>query len=264
MTRPRNARVSVTSTPGRSGPLRCGRTASRLICQRGRLAGSREEGEHLVGRAERSLPCARRWSSSGGASPCARPGIVTVPAVAPVDVMLLGPPRVVRDGAAGRVRHAQGARAARGARAGRPAAARATCSPSCCGPSTTRSTRAARCGGRCRRCARRVGADFVDATRDQRQPRPRPGALRRRRPLPRARRGRRRGGRRGAVPRRVPGGLRAPRRARVRGLAARRGRRAAARARDGAGAAGGGDRATWRSRSAGSSSTRCTSPRTGR
>ena len=58
--------------------------------------------------------------------------------------------------------------------------------------------------------------------------------------------GRLRGRGRRGVPRRLPRGLRAARRAGVRGLAARRGRRAAARAGARAGAAGRGSRATWR------------------
>ena len=109
--------------------------------------------------------------------------------------------------------------------------------PSCCGRSTTRSTRAARCGGRCPRCARPSGPDRLDATRD------RVGLVRgqglevdvdRFRALAAGGRRRARAGGR-PLPRRVHGGLRAARRARVRGLAARRGGRAEPRARRRAG-----------------------------
>src|SRR3954454_4153089 len=98
MVRPRKRRVSVTSTPGRSGPRRWGRTAIRLICQRGRLVGSaRNAKTSSTGRWICSV-CSKTVIA-GRSFALTRPEIVTVRAVAPVDVMLLGPPRVERDGA---------------------------------------------------------------------------------------------------------------------------------------------------------------------
>ena len=107
--RPRKRRRSVTSSPQRSGPRGAGRTSSRLRCQRGRLAGSVTEREDLLDRAcDLHRVLERGHRPDGGSSPSvreslrpepARRGTVTVRAVAPVKVMLLGPPRVERDGA---------------------------------------------------------------------------------------------------------------------------------------------------------------------
>ncbi len=71
-----------------------------------------------------------------------------------VEITLLGPPRVTRDGRAGGVRDPQGDGAAGPPRAQSTARARARCCASCSIPATTRSARAARCGARSRRCAR--------------------------------------------------------------------------------------------------------------
>ena len=63
------------------------------------VGGLGEEREHLVDRAG-DLRAVLEGGHRGRSFATTRPGIVTVRAVAPVDVMLLGPPRVVRDGTA--------------------------------------------------------------------------------------------------------------------------------------------------------------------
>ena len=218
-----------------AGAATKGRTAIRLICQRGRLVGSaRNAKTSSTGRWICSV-CSKSVIA-GQSFALARPEIVTVRAVAPVDVMLLGPPRVERDGAtvAFDTRKAVALLAvlALADRCGR-----ATCWPNCCGRSTTPSTRAGRYGGTVRAALRgRCGLRGRDAR--QRLARAQRWAAGRRRRLP-GRCGRGAGGRRGRrVPGRLPRGLRAARRAGVRGLAARRGRRAAARAGARPGAAG--------------------------
>ncbi len=160
-------------------------------------------------------------------------------AVAPVDVMLLGPPRVERDGAAVAfdTRKAVALLAVLAlADRPRPRDVLAELLWPEHDAEHARGRAAADAVGAALRGRRRLrGRDAR-----QRLARAQRRAARRRRPVP-GRRGRGPGRRRRRrVPGRLPRGLRAARRARVRGLAARRGRRAAARAGAGAGAAGGG------------------------
>ena len=155
MTRPRKRRVSVTSTPGRSGPRAMGAHGDQAHLPAGEVGRLREEredllggaadlrrvleGGHRSGRSFRPDASGNRYGARGGAgrrnaarSPARRAG---------------RRPRS-RSTPARRWRCWPCSRSPTGR-------ARATCSPSCCGPSTTPSTPAARCGGRCRRCARR-------------------------------------------------------------------------------------------------------------
>ena len=186
-----------------------------------------------------------------------------MPAVAPVDVMLLGPPRVERDGAAVAfdTRKALALLAVL-ALADRPRPRDVLAELLWPEHDAEHARGALRRTLSALRSA--VGPDFVDATRDQVSLVRGPGLYV---DVDRFRALAGDGDVAGAAALfrgRVPGGLRAPRRARVRGLAARRGRRAAARARDACWRGWSRRPATWRSRSAGSSSTRCTSPRTAR
>ena len=135
----------------------------------------------------------------------ARVGVVTVDQR--VEVRLLGPPHVLRDGEPGRVRHPQGDRAA-GPPRGQPAA-----------PAPRRAGRPALARRRPGAGARRAPPDPLDPPLGHRRrarrgdPRPRPAGPRRRlagrrRRVPTAARGRRPGGRGGGVPRRPARGLR--------------------------------------------------------
>ena len=262
MVRPRKRRVSVTSTPGRSGPRRWGRTAIRLICQRGRLVGLCQEREDLLDRAVDLLgvfeerhrraelrpgTSRNRYGARGGAG---RRNAAGSPA-----------------GRAGRrdrgVRHPQGGRAAGGPGARRPPAA------------ARRAGRAAVAGARRRARARRAAADAVGAAlrgrrrlrgRDARQrlrwcAAPGCGSTSTCSGPPRSRAGR------ATRPR-----CSAATSSRASACATRpRSRTGSAPRPTGCGASWrwcwrgwSRSRATWRWRAAGSSSTRCTSRRTGR
>ncbi len=122
--------------------------------------------------------------------------------------------------------------------------ARARRFASCSGPRAIPSTRAVRCGGRCRRCARRSARS--GSTRRPTASRCATARAWSSTCVASVRSGRRvaggAGGRGRAVPRRAARGVRPARQPRVRRLAAVRGGRAAARAERRAGAAGGGAR----------------------
>ena len=155
MTRPRKRRVSVTSTPGRSGPLRWGRTAIRLLCQRGRLAGCARNAKTSSGGRRISAVCSK-WSSWAELRPDPSGNRYGARGGAGRRNAARTPARGARRQPRWRSTRARRSRCSPCSRwpTGR---GRATCSPSCCGPSTTPSTRGARCGGRCRRCARPSG-----------------------------------------------------------------------------------------------------------
>ena len=85
--------------PGAERAAAMGAHGDQAALPAGEVGGLREEREDLVGRAE-DLRRVLEGGHRGRSFAPTRPGIVTVRAVAPVDVMLLGPPRVVRDGTA--------------------------------------------------------------------------------------------------------------------------------------------------------------------
>ena len=98
ISRPRKRRRSVTSSPQRSGPRRCGRTSSRLRCQRGRFAGSERNAKtSSTGRAI-STVCSNVAIDRMEVRRRASGNRYGAPQWRAIHVMLLGPPRVERDG----------------------------------------------------------------------------------------------------------------------------------------------------------------------